>query len=86
MSLSYIETSQLICSANQLTGFFVQGTLTVKGLTGVLSSRDSEIRGAILRIAKTNTILKSPVNKLFPIENTYQDTNQTVKARSSRNW
>ena len=35
-------------------------------LTGVLPSRDSEIRGAIVRIAKTNTILKCPVNKHFP--------------------
>ena len=37
-------------------------------------SRDSEIRRAIVRIAKTNTILKCPVNKLFAVENTYHDT------------
>ena len=49
-------------------------------LTGVLTCRDSKIRGAIVRIAKTNTILKCPVNKLFTIENTYQDTNQTGTA------
>ena len=48
---------------------------------GVLPSRDSEIRGAIVRIAKTNTILKRPVNKLFAVENTYHDTNQTDNAR-----
>ena len=30
----YIETSQLICSANQLTGFYMMGTLVVKGLKG----------------------------------------------------
>ena len=29
---SHIETSQLICRANQLTGFYVRGTLIVKGL------------------------------------------------------
>ena len=29
-------------------------------VTGVLPSRDSEIRGAIVRIAKTNTILNVP--------------------------
>ena len=29
---SHIETSQLNCSANQLTGFYVRGTSTVKGL------------------------------------------------------
>ena len=27
-----METSQLICRANQLTGFYVRGTLTIKGL------------------------------------------------------
>ena len=42
-------------------------------LTGVLPSRDSEIRGAIVRMTKTNAILKHPVNKLFPIENTDQE-------------
>ena len=30
--------------------------------------RDSEIIGAIVRIKKTNAILKYPVNKLFPVE------------------
>ena len=49
-------------------------------VTRVLPSRDSEIRGAIVRIAKTNTILKRPVNKFFAVENTYHDTNQTDKA------
>ena len=53
----------------------------VAKVTRVLPSRDSEIRGAIVRIAKTNTILKRPVNKLFTVENTYHDTNQTDKAR-----
>ena len=53
-------------------------------LTGVLPSRDSDIRGAIARIAKTNAILKRPVNKLFCIENTYQDTNQTSMARKQK--
>ena len=48
-------------------------------VTRVLPSRDSEIRGAIVRIAKTNTILKCPVNKLFAVENTYHDTKQTDK-------
>ena len=50
-------------------------------VTRVLPSRDSEIRGTIVRVAKTNTILKLPVNRLFPVENTYHDTNQTDKAR-----
>ena len=36
-------------------------------VTGVLPSRDFEITEAIERIAKTNTILKVPVNKFFPI-------------------
>ena len=45
----------------------------------VSPSRDSEIRGEILRIAKTNTILKRPINKLFAGENTYHETKQTDK-------
>ena len=49
-------------------------------VTRVLPSRDSEIRGVIVRIEKTNTILKRPVNKLFTVENTCHDTNQTDKA------
>ena len=52
-------------------------------VTRVLPNRGSEIRGAIMRIAKTNTILKRPVKKLFAVENTY-DTNQTDKAREQR--
>ena len=49
-------------------------------VTWVLTSRDSEIREVIVRIAKTNTVHKNPVNKLFTVENTYHDTNQTDKA------
>ena len=49
----------------------------------LLSSRDSEI-GGIIRIAKTNAILKRPVNKLFPVENTYHNTNQRDKARGQK--
>ena len=39
---------------------------------------------AILRIKTANAILKHPVNKLFRIEHTYHDTNQTVKAREQK--
>ena len=37
-------------------------------VTGVLPSRDSEIRGAIVRIVKTNTILKRPVMNSSQLE------------------
>ena len=53
-------------------------------VTGVLPSRDSVITGAIVRTTKTNAMLKSPLNKLFPIRNTYHDTNQTDKAREEK--
>ena len=49
-------------------------------VTRVLPNRDSEIRGAIVRIVKTNTILKRPVNSLFGVENIYHDNNQTDKS------
>ena len=48
-------------------------------LTGVLPSRDSKIRGAIVRMAKTNAIPKRPVNKLFPIENIYQEPTKRLR-------
>ena len=48
-------------------------------VTRVLPSRNSEVRGAIARITKTDTILKRPVNKIFAVENTYHNTNQTDK-------
>ena len=53
-------------------------------VTVVLLSRDSEIKGAIVRIKKNNAILKRPVNKLFSIEYTYHDTRQTDKAREQK--
>ena len=46
--------------------------LKVSIVTRVLPSRDSEIRGAIVKIAKSNKILKRPVNKFFIVRNTYQ--------------
>ena len=36
-----------------------------------------------MRIVKTNTVLKRPINKLFTVGNTY-DTNQTDKARGQK--
>ena len=53
-------------------------------VTRVLPSRDSEIRGAIVRIPNTSTILKCPVKKLFIVENTYYDSNQTHKASEQK--
>ena len=53
-------------------------------VTEVLPSRHSEIRRAIVRITKTNTILKRPVNQLFTVKNTYHDTNQKDKAREQK--
>ena len=50
----------------------------------VLPSRDSEIRRVIVRIVKDNKILKRPRNKLFLIDNTYQDTNQADNAREQK--
>ena len=53
-------------------------------VTRVLPSRDSEIRGATVRIAKTNKIFKRPVKKLFAVKNTYHYTNQTDEAREQK--
>ena len=53
-------------------------------VTGVLPSRHSEIAGAIVRIAKTDAILKRPINKLFTFENTYHDIKQADKTREQK--
>ena len=37
-----------------------------------------------MRIKKANAILKRPVNKLYPTEYTYHDTNQTDKEREQK--
>ena len=50
-------------------------------VTGVLPSKIIE---TIVRIAKSNTILKRPLNKLFTVENTYHDTDQTNKEREQK--
>ena len=42
----------------------------------ILPSRDYEITWAIVRIAKTNRILKRAVNNFFTVENIHHDTNQ----------
>ena len=39
----HIETSQLICSANQQTGFYMMGTLVVKRLTYIVLIVSAEI-------------------------------------------
>ena len=51
-------------------------------VTRLLSTRDSEIAGSIARIVRT--ILERHVNKLFTVENTYHDTNQTDKVREQK--
>ena len=51
---------------------------------GVLPNRDSEIRGAIVRMTKTNTIFKRHVNKLFRVTNTYHDTDQKDKVKKQK--
>ena len=53
-------------------------------VTGVLPGTGSEIKGTIARIKKTNAIFKHPVNKLFSVEYTYHDTNQTDRTREQK--
>ena len=53
-------------------------------VTGILPSRDSKIKGVIVRIKKTNANSKRHVNKLFPSEYTYHDKNQTDKAKEQK--
>ena len=48
----------------------------------VLPSRESEIKEAIVTLAKTNKILKCPLNKLSTKKNTYHDFKQADKVNS----
>ena len=54
-------------------------------VAGFLPSRDSVIAEAIVKSTKTDTILKRPINKLFTIENTYHDTDQTAYKTREQN-
>ena len=53
-------------------------------VTRLLPSTDFQIREAIATIAKTNTILKCPVNKLFAVENTCHGTKRTYNGREQK--
>ena len=48
----HVETSQLICSANQLTGFYMRGTLVVKRL---MYSYEN-LKGLMTKILLTNML------------------------------
>ena len=53
-------------------------------VAGLLLNTGSETRGAIVKSTKTNAIPKRLINKLFTVENTYHDTNQTDKSREQK--
>ena len=52
-------------------------------VTGVLPNRDSEIKVTIVRVAKTNTIHKRPVNKLFTTENADKAREQRLRREAA---
>ena len=74
---SKLNIDSLKINVNDIVLFFMK---RCSNIFGRRPSRDSEISGAIVRIVKTNTILKRPVNKLSAVESTYHDINQTDKA------
>ena len=65
------------------TNIRIKYKLPKKGVTWVYVIEILK-KKAIVRIKKTIAIFKRPVNKLFPIEYTYHDTNQTDKAREQK--
>ena len=42
------------------------------------------MKGAIVRMPKTNAIFKHPISKFFTFENTYLDTKQRDKKREQK--
>ena len=65
--ISKLNINSLKVNVNDIVlVFYEKGAQTLISIvTRILPSRNSEIRGAIVRITETNTILKRPVNKLF---------------------
>ena len=62
--MSHIETSQLICSANQLTGFYMCAILVVKGLN---QCRNRQSLANIIVSDETGFLLNCEVNsRNFP--------------------
>ena len=55
-------------------------------VTEILPNRDSEMRGATVRMTKTNMNLKRPVNNFFTVKNTYHNTNQADKTSEQKLW
>ena len=53
---SYIEISQLICSANLLTDFYIKGILVVIGLSWAI--KDTEIKDLVMNIPGDNYMFK----------------------------
>ena len=81
--ISKLNIDSLKSNANDIVLVFYEmvsrNVCRIAIVTRVLPSRDPEIKGATVRIAKTNKILKRPVNNLCVVENTYHDTNQRNK-------
>ena len=46
----HIETSQLICKANQLTGFYMRETLAINGLNSKLTEKNLKRIGCITNL------------------------------------
>ena len=72
---SKLNIDSLKISINDIVPVFYEKVPRHLLRIAIVTRGDSEIRGAMVRIAKTNTILKRPINKLFAVENTYHDTN-----------
>ena len=60
--------------------------LRIAIVTEILLNRDSEMRGATVRMTKTNMNLKRPVNNFFTVKNTYHNTNQADKTSKQKLW
>ena len=60
--------------------------LRIAIVTEISLNRDSEMRGATVRMTKTNMNLKRPVNNFFTVKNTYHNTNQADKTSEQKLW
>ena len=63
----YIETNQLICTANQLTGFYVRATLAFNGLNSRQNSCKMSVKGFIFSFVSLFSFVTKIYISLFTI-------------------
>ena len=81
---SHIETSQLIFRANQLTGFYVRGTLIVKGLATLMNNYFVNITADLDLKQDSENFYDTPAS-VYNIKKIFQDHQSNLKIKKAFN-